>query len=98
MTNLYVVTGATRGLGEALARQIASDPGNRLVTIGRAPASDTNLFADLGDSRSTLEACIRLERLIAGGTWAKAVLVNNAGVVSPVGPLDKLDPLELENN
>lgn len=97
-THVYVVTGATRGLGEALARAVAADPANRVFTLGRASASDSHIAADLGDSRSTADACDRLERRLREGRWAKAVLINNAGVVSPVGPLERLDPLELENN
>ena len=96
--SLYVVTGATRGLGEALAKSIASDPGKQLLTIGRAPQDATNLHADLGDSRSTRAACEELAQRVAAGTWAKAVLFNNAGAISPVGPLERLEPEELERN
>jgi benzil reductase ((S)-benzoin forming) len=39
-----------------------------------------------------------MERAIAGRSFGKAVLVNNAGVVAPVGPLDAVDARELERN
>jgi benzil reductase ((S)-benzoin forming) len=96
--NLYVVTGATRGLGEALARQIAANAGNRLVTLGRAASSGTNIEVDLADAAALDRACDELERRIAGASFERAVLVNNAGVIAPVGPLEKLDGPALERN
>lgn len=100
--NLYVVTGTTRGLGLALAERIAADPGNELVALARAPsgaiAGGVRIEADVADPRALERACDSLERHIAGRAFAKAVLINNAGVVAPVAPLDRADPAELERN
>ena len=96
--NLYVVTGSTRGLGEALARQIAADERNRLVTIGRAAAHAGHIEADLAHAAAVERAGDELERRIAGAAFERAVLFNNAGVISPVGPLEKVDAAELERN
>lgn len=100
--NLYVVTGTTKGLGQALAARIADDPASFLVAISRsgeaAGERRVTIAADLADMRSVEGACDRLERAIAGRAFDKAVLVNNAGVVSPVGPLDAADARELERN
>ena len=95
---LYVVTGSTRGLGEALAGQIASDEANRLITIGRAPADATHIQADLAHPAAVERAGDELARRVAGAAFARAVLFNNAGVISPVGPLEKVDAVELERN
>jgi len=96
--NLYIVTGATKGLGEALARQVAAGADNRLVTMGRAKADATNIEVDLADAAAVERACDELERRIAGAAFGRAVLFNNAGVVSPVGPLEKVDAAELERS
>ena len=96
--NLYIVTGATRGLGEALARRIAAQAGNRLVTMGRAKPDATNIEVDLADAAAVERACDELERRIAGGAFERAVLFNNAGVVAPVAPLEKADAAELARN
>ena len=96
--NLYIVTGATKGLGLELARQIAVDADNRLVTMGRAKSDAINIEVDLADARALDRACDELERRIAGATFERAVLYNNAGVVSPVGLLDQVDAGELERN
>jgi benzil reductase ((S)-benzoin forming) len=96
--NLYVVTGATRGLGEALAQQIAAQAGNRLVTLGRAASDAVNIQVDLADGAALGRACDELERRIAAMPFERAVLINNAGVIAPVGPLEKVDPAELQRS
>ncbi len=100
--NLYVVTGTTRGLGAALAELIARDAANELVALARAPegpvAGGLRIEADLADSRSLEAACDRMERHLQGKRYLKAVLINNAGIVSPVGALDQVDGDELERN
>jgi benzil reductase ((S)-benzoin forming) len=89
--NLYIVTGTTRGLGAALARRIALDPSNELVAIDRGQA-------DFADGAAVERACDEIERRIAGKAYAKAVLINNAGIVAPVAPLDRADAGEIERN
>ena len=95
MDNLYVVTGASRGLGAALAERIAAQPGNELLTISRGGAS---LAADLSDAQGAQRAGAALEARLRGRDFAKAVLINNAGVIDPVGPLDAVDPAALIGN
>jgi benzil reductase ((S)-benzoin forming) len=100
--NLYVVTGTTRGLGAALAEQIAADPRNELLALARAPAGvlpgGMRFEADLADAASLERAFDALERHIAGKGYEKAVLFNNAGVIDPVGPLDEVDAEALRRN
>jgi NAD(P)-dependent dehydrogenase (short-subunit alcohol dehydrogenase family) len=95
MDNLYVVTGTSRGLGAALAEGISALPGNALITVARQGAT---LIADLSDMDSAQRAGEALEARIRGGQYAKAVLINNAGVIEPVGPLDAIDPAALVTN
>ena len=89
--NLYIVTGTTRGLGAALARRISADKNNELVAISR-PA------VDLSDARAVARAFDAIERDIAAKSYAKAVLINNAGIVEPVAPLDRAEPEAIERN
>lgn len=89
--NLYIVTGTTRGLGAALAESVASDPSNLLVTLSRSEA-------DFADTAALARACEEIEARTRGRSFAKAVLINNAGVVEPVGPIDEVDAPALERN
>lgn len=100
--NLYVVTGTTRGLGAALAARIAAQAGNELVALARgadgAIEGGRRIGVDLADMAAVARAGERLAGLARGKRYEKAVLVNNAGVVSPVGPLHEVDAEELRRN
>jgi benzil reductase ((S)-benzoin forming) len=100
--NLYIVTGTTKGLGKALAELVARDPGNELIALARAPEGPIpggmRFEVDLADAAAIDKACDRIAARIRGRSYAKAVLINNAGVVAPVGPLERADPTELERN
>jgi len=100
--NLYLVTGISQGLGAALAERIAADPANELVAIARAAdgpiPGGARFQADLADSAALERACDRVENRIRGKRYAKAVLINNAGVIAPVAPLEAVDAAALERN
>jgi benzil reductase ((S)-benzoin forming) len=100
--NLYIVTGTTQGLGKALAERIALDPDNELIALARAPdgpiPGGARFEVDLADGAALERACDRVEERIRGKRYAKAVLVNNAGVIAPVAPLEAVDPAALERN
>ena len=100
--NLFVVTGTTRGLGHALATRIARDPANELVALARAATGPIEggwrIEVDMADTSSLERACDALEERLSGREYARAVLINNAGIVSPVGPLDQVDAREVERN
>ena len=100
--DLYIVTGTTRGLGKALAEQIALDANSELITIARAPDAripgGMQFSADLSDLSSVALAAHRIHEHIRGRRYDKAVLINNAGIVQPVAPLERADPDELERN
>jgi len=100
--NLYIVTGTTKGLGQALAERIAENADNELIALARAPdgpiLGGARLEVDLADTQALERAFDRVELRIGGRRFAKAVLINNAGVVSPVGPLERVDAAELEKS
>jgi benzil reductase ((S)-benzoin forming) len=100
--NLYIVTGTTKGLGAALAERIAQDGDNELIAMARAAEGPIPggilIEADLADANALDAACDRLEKRLRGKRYEKAVLINNAGIVTPVGPLDQVDAQELARN
>jgi benzil reductase ((S)-benzoin forming) len=100
--NLYIVTGTTRGLGLALAERIAANAVNELITLSRSPDAPVpggaRLECDLADARAVEHAFDRIEQRVRGKRYEKAVLINNAGIVGPVGPLEACDGVALERN
>ncbi len=107
---LYIITGASRGLGAALAEALI-DPQHRLICMARSKAPlvalrqrakaqgcrVAALAVDLGDTK---KAAAALQKALAGidpATCSEACLINNAGVVEPIAPADKLLPEEISS-
>ncbi len=98
---LTILTGASRGLGLAMATQLLQR-GDRLLTMSRrAPPLDnpalTAWTLDLADSAP---ATARLADWLAGidpASVSSVTLINNAGVVSQLGPLADSSAADLSN-
>ena len=104
--HLFILTGASRGMGLSMARQLLVT-GNRLLCISRQTSAELAQAAeqagvpllawrqDLGD---TLGACERLRQWLQtqkAGPFASATLINNAGVIPRIAPLSRADPADL---
>ena len=100
--HLTVLTGASRGLGLAMARQCL-EAGHRLLTISRRPAelpspAGAELEQWSADLAEPAPVAARLQAWLAAtdpGTLASATLVNNAGVISQLAPLDRISAADL---
>jgi len=95
-----IVTGGGRGLGRAIAEQLARLGAHVVVASRNAPELDEVVLAikrergralayaaDVADERQVQELVFNTERWVGPAT----ILVNNAGVVDPVGPLARAD-------
>lgn len=93
-----IVTGHTRGLGAAIAAELIARGIPVLgLARGRAAASAPGLLSEIDIDLADAAA---LAALLAGGAlkdWlagaGTTLLVNNAGMIAPVGPLAEQDPL-----
>jgi len=103
-THLTILTGASRGLGLAMAQQRLA-AGHLLLTISRHPAELSlaagaaleQWSADLADPGPV---AARLEDWLAakaGTGLASATLINNAGVVSQLAPLGTVSSADLSH-
>jgi len=96
MTKTMLVTGATAGFGEALARRFV-EGGWRVIGTGRRGDRLRRLQDELGDNFLGLEVDMRdrvaLEGLagLAGGWGDIDLLINNAGLAPPTDPLPDTD-------
>ncbi|HRA75363.1 MAG TPA: SDR family NAD(P)-dependent oxidoreductase [Propionicimonas sp.] len=99
---IVVLTGASRGMGRALAVQ-SLQPGTHLLTLARRPdpaLADlvpdggrlTQWAVDLADAPA---AAARLADWLDGQQPDDATLINNAATLSGPGPLREGDPAEL---
>jgi benzil reductase ((S)-benzoin forming) len=106
--SLYIVTGSSRGLGAAIAEQLLQ-PGHRLLCMARRP---NDRLAELATGRgASLEqwqvdlaapaaVAARLDDWLGGldgANLASATLINNAGVLSRMGPIDATTSDDLAN-
>lgn len=107
MTTLTILTGTTRGLGAALADQIATR-GEHLVTLSRQASSTlsdlakkhhttlTQIEVDLSDTQAVKRAASQLVPLLNGHSHVR--FVHNAGVVKPIAQSENLTNLDAIND
>ncbi|MFC5519577.1 SDR family NAD(P)-dependent oxidoreductase [Polaromonas jejuensis] len=104
--HLFILTGASRGMGLAMARQLLT-PGHTVLCISRSTqqalaehAGQTGATLlqwshDLADSAALgakLEGWLQDQD---GKAWAGAALINNAGVIPRIVPLSDADASDL---
>jgi NAD(P)-dependent dehydrogenase (short-subunit alcohol dehydrogenase family) len=82
-----IVTGGTRGLGLEIARGLEAAGARVLVTGRDQDALDAAGFEGLRADVADPEACAK----VVARAGPVTVLVNNAGVLGPIGPLEAVD-------
>ncbi len=103
---LVILTGASRGLGAALAEQLLTastvmlclSRGRHPTLAARASAAQAQLEEwprDLADSVTVTDEVEAWLRTFDAQRFDEAVLINNAGVISTVGPSDGCTSAEL---
>jgi NAD(P)-dependent dehydrogenase (short-subunit alcohol dehydrogenase family) len=108
MPHLYILTGASRGMGLALAQQLLS-PSHRLLCLARSINADLAAQAkmcgctceqwpqDLADAPAAATRLRAWLRTFDPAACASATLINNAGVISRIGALEDSDDADVSN-
>ncbi len=104
--HLILLTGAARGMGQSMARQLLQ-PGHTLLTLSRrrpdglnaeAQTRGATLIAWSQDLADGAAASARLAQWLGtqpADAFASATLINNAGVIPRIGPLREADAGDL---
>jgi benzil reductase ((S)-benzoin forming) len=104
--SLFIVTGASRGMGAAMAEQLLA-PGHTLLCISRGTSDAQRARAaqcgahleqwprDLTEAPKVADELEAWLRTWDAQRFDEAALVNNAGVIARVGPLDGSTTAEL---
>lgn len=104
--HLYILTGASRGMGLAMARQLVQ-AGNSLLCLSRHANADLAALAqethsplhqwthDLADSEGAGERLRLWLQSQDPGDFNSVTLINNAGVIPPIWPLRQSHPSDL---
>lgn len=105
----YIITGTSRGIGEALA-QLLLERGAAVVGISRSEngglfekaretsGNFTHVAGDLGDIEALSRLMDRAMDVLGGELAESITLINNAGILEPVGFLNSLEPGDLDQH
>ncbi len=93
MTTAYLVTGTTRGIGRAVAEVIRGE-GGALFSLSSAPdrssPNECNIQCDLSLPAQVVDCGTRLIKMMCQSSADALVLINNAAVLAPMGPMELL--------
>lgn len=104
--HLYILTGASRGMGLAMSEQLLV-PDHQLLCISRHANQALASLAcekaclieqwscDLADAQPVASQLTHWLNALAPDALKSATLINNAGVIPAIAPLSASDPLEL---
>lgn len=84
--DVYIVTGASKGIGQELVRQLRMKPNTVVYGIARTNPDDDKLFVrlDLSNVASIVQPFMNLLETVQKDATSIA-LINNAGIVDPIG-------------
>lgn len=96
---VVVITGASRGIGEAAAREFHAQ-GAKVALLARSTAAISAIADELGDGAIAISCDVSsFESLVSAVEAVKAdfgpidVFVGNAGMIEPMMPLAETDPV-----
>jgi benzil reductase ((S)-benzoin forming) len=99
----FLITGTSKGIGEALTRKILED-GNTVLGISRNSADALksenyhHLLFDLTETFRISQIMDKANEIIGNHNFEFVCLVNNASAIEPLGSIDKCAMTEIESH
>jgi benzil reductase ((S)-benzoin forming) len=104
MTNgFFLITGTSKGIGEAIARKILGK-GHTVLGVSRTRPENLespkyhHLAFDLTDPSRMSDIMDQVGVLMAGQKFDFICLVNNASATEPIGPIEKCPPARIASH
>jgi len=108
-SHLFILTGASRGMGRAMAEQLLAQPAHSLLCISRrqdpaleqaphgAGSQVVQWAHDLSDAASAAQRLASWLDAMDSNRIASATLLNNAGVIARPAPLDEASAADVSH-
>ena len=100
--HLFLITGATRGIGKALTAEALKVPGSFVVGLSRAEphlgSNHQNIPVDLNQIEAIGPVMESVQWDVSAAGLKNTILINNAGVLDPIAPLAGCDDALLARN
>lgn len=99
--NLHIITGASRGLGFEIAKHLAEN-GDTVINLSRSqvigPLSIHNFNIDLAANFSAQAVWSEILKIQPLEQFYQVSLINNAGMIAPIGAAEKIDEDQIKQN
>jgi benzil reductase ((S)-benzoin forming) len=93
--NYFYITGASRGIGKAVAEKLLQNPENKVYGISRTSSISHPNYEHIKADLSNPESIAKIE--FAKHPEAENIgLINNAGMLGPVTQIGKLNPAQAQ--
>lgn len=91
-TSLFIITGTSKGIGDALVRLILQSSHVQVIGIARSKSnlSHPNYCHVICDLSKLKNLDSMLDNILPDGEFSRIVLINNAGVIGEIAHLGKL--------
>jgi benzil reductase ((S)-benzoin forming) len=104
LNGFFIITGTSRGIGEALAAKIVRQ-GHTVLGVSRTRSENLGSEKkyhhhsfDLTDTSRMGEIIDKVDQLVDNQKFDFVCLVNNASATEPIGPIEKCRPTEIESH
>ncbi|WP_342626382.1 SDR family NAD(P)-dependent oxidoreductase [Belliella baltica] len=98
MKSLFIITGASKGIGRALVDQLSENTEHQIIGISRSSIYEEksniqHLSLDLGDFDAIINS---LSQIFPEGNFERIVLINNAGWIGQIDYFGKIDAKSIQ--